>query len=164
VSEHTYSYDPNGNKTQDVTKKMNADHHAAYLNTSTNYTYDPLDRIAQVTKTGDDTETETYIHDANNDVVSQTIKGATTAFNYDRNRLLTSITGGTTENYNYDPFGRLDTVTAAGKVIERNTYDGFDRIAEDEQQNSTGALIATKYTYDPLDRTVSKTTTIISSE
>jgi YD repeat-containing protein len=75
-------------------------------------------------------------------------------------RLLTSITGGTTENYNYDPFGRLDTVTAAGKVIERNTYDGFDRIAEDEQQNSTGALIATKYTYDPLDRTVSKTTDV----
>ncbi|GAA4509144.1 hypothetical protein GCM10023191_069920 [Actinoallomurus oryzae] len=158
VSEHTYSYDPNGNKTQDVAKKMNADNHAAYLNTTTTYTYDPLDRIAQVSKTGDDTETETYLHDANNNVVSQTIKGTTTTFNYDRNRLLTSASGGATADYNYDPFGRLDTVTSAGKVIERNTYDGFDRIAEHQQENSAGALVSTKYTYDPLDRTSSKTT------
>jgi RHS repeat-associated protein len=162
VSEHTYSYDPNGNKTQDVAKKMNADNHAAYLNTTTNWTYDPLDRIAQVTKTGDVSSTESYIHDPNNNVVSQTVKGTTTTttttFNYDRNRLLTAVTGGTTDNYNYDPYGRLDTVTAAGKVIERNTYDGFDRIAQHEQQNSAGSLVATKYTYDPLDRTTSKTT------
>ncbi|MCO5974143.1 golvesin C-terminal-like domain-containing protein [Actinoallomurus soli] len=158
VSEHTYSYDPNGNKTQDVATTMNADNHAAYLNTTTDYTYDPLDRIAQVTKTGASSDTETYLHDANNNVVSQTLKGTTTTLTYDRNRLLTSATGGTTANYNYDPFGRLDTVTAAGKVIERNTYDGFDRIAQHEQQNSAGSLVATKYTYDPLDRTQSKTT------
>jgi RHS repeat-associated protein len=158
VSEHTYSYDPNGNKTQDVAKKMNADNHAAYLNTTTNWTYDPLDRIAQVTKTGDAASTETYVHDPNNNVVSQTVKGTTTTFNYDRNRLLTSASGGSTANYNYDPYGRLDTVTSAGKVIERNTYDGFDHIAQHEEQNSGGALVATKYTYDPLDRTTSKTT------
>jgi hypothetical protein len=74
----------------------------------------PLDRIAKVNKTGDDTET--YIHDSNN-VVSQTIKGTTTTFNYARNRLLTAVSGGATDNYNYDPFGRLDTVTAARKVV-----------------------------------------------
>ncbi|MEV4665905.1 hypothetical protein AB0J85_28635 [Micromonospora echinofusca] len=27
-----------------------------------------------------------YIHDANNNVIDQTVKGTTTAFNYDRNR------------------------------------------------------------------------------
>jgi RHS repeat-associated protein len=158
VSEHTYGYDPNGNKTQDVAKKMNADDHAAYLNTTTGYTYDPLDRIATVTKTGASSDTETYVHDPNNNVVSQTIKGTTTTYNYDRNRLLTAVSGGTTSDYNYDPFGRLDTVTAAGKVVERNTYDGFDRVAEHQQQNSAGSLVSTKYTYDPLDRTTSKTT------
>jgi RHS repeat-associated protein len=158
VSEHTYSYDPNGNKSQDVAKTMNADDHAAYLNTTTNYTYDPLDRIAQVTKTGASSDTETYVHDPNNNVVSQTIKGTTTTYNYDRNRLLTAVTGGTTADYNYDPFGRLDTVTSAGQVIERNTYDGFDHVTENQQRDSGGSLVTTKYTYDPLDRTTSETT------
>jgi RHS repeat-associated protein len=158
VSEHTLTYDPNSNKTQDVAKKMNADNHAAFINTTTAWDYDPLDRIKQVTKTGDVTSTETYIHDPNNNVTSQTIKGATTTFTYDRNRLLTSATGGATASYNYDPFGRLDTVTSAGQVIERETYDGFDRIAEHQQKNPTGTLVSTKYTYDPLDRTATKTT------
>ncbi len=30
VASHTYAYDPNGNKAQDVAKKMNADNHTAY--------------------------------------------------------------------------------------------------------------------------------------
>ena len=158
VSEHTFSYDPNGNKSQDVAKKMNADNHAADLNTTTNWTYDPLDRIAQVTKTGASSDTETYVHDPNSNVVSQTIRGTTTTFNYDRNRLLTSATSGVTSSYNYDPFGRLDTVTSAGQVLERNTYDGFDHITENQKRNSSGALISTNYTYDPFDRTTSKTT------
>ena len=37
----------------------------------------------------------------------------TTTFNYDRNRLLTATAGRRDVAYNYDPFGRLDTVTAA---------------------------------------------------
>lgn len=45
--------------------------------------------------------------------------GATTTFNYDRDRLLSSATGGVSSSYDDDPFGRLDTVTAAGQVIER---------------------------------------------
>ncbi|MFE9207587.1 RHS repeat-associated core domain-containing protein, partial [Micromonospora sp. NPDC007230] len=159
VSEHTYTYDPNGNRTRDVAKKMNADNHSAYLNTTSDYTYDPRNRLATLTKTGDGAGTETYIHDANNNVISQTVKGATTTFNYDRNRLLTASAGGATASYNYDPFGRLDTVTAAGTVVERNVYDGFDHVIENRKNN--GATTATtKYTYDPLDRTTTKTTDV----
>jgi YD repeat-containing protein len=157
VSEHTYTYDLNGNRTRDVAKKMNADNHSAYLNTTSDYTYDPRNRGATVNKTGDGAGTETYIHDANNNVISQTIKGTTTAFNYDRNRLLTSSAGGTTSSYNYDPFGRLDTVTVGGTVLERNVYDGFDHVIENRQNTGT-ATSTTKYTYDPLDRTATKTT------
>ncbi|MFU8874456.1 DNRLRE domain-containing protein [Micromonospora sp. SL4-19] len=156
VSEHTYTYDPNGNRTRDVAKKMNADNHSAYLNTTSDYTYDPRNRLATLTKTGDGAGTETYAHDANNNVISQTVKGATTTFNYDRNRLLTASAGGATASYNYDPFGRLDTVTAAGTVIERNVYDGFDHIIENRKNNGTSTS-TTRYTYDPLDRTTSKT-------
>lgn len=70
--------------------------------------------------------------------------------------VLTVSAGGTTASYNYDPFGRLDTVTTAGTVIERNVYDGFDHVVENRKNNGTSTS-TTKYTYDPLDRTATKT-------
>ncbi|WP_262285999.1 DNRLRE domain-containing protein [Micromonospora sp. MA102] len=157
VSEHTYTYDLNGNRSRDVARKMNADNHSAYLNTTSTYTYDPRDRLATLTKTGDAAGTETYIHDANSNVIEQTLKGTTTTFKYDRNRLLTASAGGASSSYNYDPFGRLDTVTAAGTILERNVYDGFDHVVENRKNNGTSTS-TTKYTYDPLDRTATKTT------
>ncbi|MEV0491700.1 RHS repeat-associated core domain-containing protein, partial [Streptomyces atratus] len=157
VASHTYAYDPNGNKAQDVAKKMNADDHAAYLSSTTDYTYDPVERLAKSVKTGTGAGTETYVHDDNANVISQTVKGTSTTYNYDRNRLLTATTGGTTANYNYDPFGRQDSVTSGGKVIERSVYDGFDHVVESQKADDTGALRSTKYTFDPLDRTASKT-------
>jgi RHS repeat-associated protein len=159
VAEHTVDYDLNGNRTRDVSKTMNADNHAAYLNTTADYTYDPRDRVRQVTKTGDGAGTESYVHDANNNVISQTLKGVTTTFNYDRNRLLSATSGGATASYNYDPFGRLDTVTAAGQILERNVYDGFDHVVEHRERNGA-TTVTTRYTFDPLDRTSSKTTDV----
>jgi len=63
--------------------------------------------------------------------------------------------GGVTAGYNYDPFGRLDTVTSAGTVIEDYSYDGFDRVGE-HRKLKAGVLAATRYGYDPLDRTASR--------
>lgn len=156
VSENTLEYDLNGNRSHDVTKKMNADNHGAYLTTTSDFTYDPRDRLASLTKTGDGAGTETYVHDANNNVIEQSIAGVQTKFNYDRNRLLTA-TGTSTASYNYDPFGRLDTVRADGKMIERNVYDGFDHIIENRKNDGTSTS-TTRYTFDPLDRTTTKTT------
>jgi RHS repeat-associated protein len=157
VSSHNYAYDPNGNKAQDVAKKMNADNHAAYLDSTTDYTYDPVDRLTKSVKTGNGAGTDTYIHDANANVISQTVKGTATTFTYDRNRLLAATASGTTASYNYDPFGRQESVTSGGQVVSRSIYDGFDHVVESQALDDAGTLKSTKYTFDPLDRTTSKT-------
>jgi RHS repeat-associated protein len=156
VDSHTLSWDPDGNKAEDVASKQNADNHSAYLNSTTDYTYDPADRLAKAVKTGNGADTETYVHDDNANVVSQSVNGAATTYTYDRNRLLSSAVGGVTSAYNYDPYGRLDTVTAAGTVVERNTYDGFDHVVKNTKLNGATSTTTT-YTFDPLDRTASET-------
>ncbi|MFJ9802118.1 DNRLRE domain-containing protein [Streptomyces wuyuanensis] len=157
VSSHTYAYDLNGNKAQDIAKKMNADNHAAYLESTTGYTYDPAGRLTESVKTGNGAGTEKYVHDDNANVVSQTVDSVTTNFEYDRNRLLRATTSGSTATYNYDPFGRQESVTSGGQVIERSVYDGFDHVVESQKRDESGALKTTTYTFDPLDRTASKT-------
>ncbi|MFJ2767478.1 DNA/RNA non-specific endonuclease [Streptomyces sp. NPDC087300] len=158
VSSHAYAYDANGNKAQDAAKKMNADDHAKYVSSTTKYTYDPADRLATSVRTGDGAGTETYVHDDNANVISQTVKGKKTTFGYDRNRLLKTTVGGASASYTYDAFGRQDSVTAGGKVIERSSYDGFDRVKQHEKADGAGgALKTTKYAYDPLDRTSTRT-------
>ncbi|WP_116641141.1 DNRLRE domain-containing protein, partial [Streptomyces scopuliridis] len=158
VSSHTYAYDLNGNKAQDVAKKMNADNHTAYLDSTTNYSYDPAGRLTESVKSGNGAGTEKYVHDDNANVISQTVKNVTTAYEYDRNRLLRGTTGGTTATYNYDPFGRQESITSGGQVIERSVYDGFDHVVESQKMDDTGAMKSTTYAFDPLDRTASKTT------
>ncbi|MGW4701190.1 golvesin C-terminal-like domain-containing protein [Streptomyces sp. NPDC004285] len=157
VASHTYAYDANGNKSQDVARKMNADNRSAYLDSTTDLTYDPADRLAKSVKTGNGATTETYVHDDNANVVSQTVKGATTTFQYDRNRLLSTSTAGVGASYTYDPFGRQQSVSSGGKVIERSVYDGFDHVVESQKLDAGGAMKSTTYTFDPLDRTASKT-------
>ncbi|WP_326793383.1 DNRLRE domain-containing protein [Streptomyces sp. NBC_00841] len=158
VSSHTYAYDANGNQAQDVASKMNADNHGAYLNSTTDYTYDPVNRLAQSVKTGTGAGTETYVHDNNANVVTQTIKNVTTNYTYDRNRLLSSSIGAASNSYNYDPFGRLDTVVAGGKVVEDRDYDGFDHVVKNAKLQTDGVTTKTStYVFDPLDRTASKT-------
>jgi len=161
VNEHTYTYDANGNQATDVSKKQNADNHAAYLAWTYTSTYDPRDRITQRIKTDTTTGatlgTETYAYDANSNITAQTVAGTPTSYTYDRNRLLSSLTGGVKASYNYDPFGRLDTITAGGQVQERNTYDGFDRLVSSSKLNGSTTTM-TNVTYDPLDRRTSETT------
>jgi YD repeat-containing protein len=64
-----------------------------------------------------------------------------------------SATSGTaTTTYNYDPFGRLDTVTSGtAPPLERNIYDGFDNIATYYQGGTR-----TDYSYDPLNRVIAR--------
>ncbi|MGW6143469.1 DNRLRE domain-containing protein [Streptomyces sp. NPDC055140] len=157
AASHTYDYDANGNQAQDVAKKMNADNHSAYLDSTTNYTYDPVDRLAKSVKTGNGASTDTYVHDDNSNVISQTVKDTSTTFAYDRNRLQSAAVAGTAFQYNYDPFGRQESVTSNGKVVGRSVYDGFDHVVDSQRMDGTGAMKSTKYTFDPLDRTLSKT-------
>src|SRR5262249_8198998 len=144
-------------KASDAEKLMNADT-GALLTHNLSYTYDPRDRITGVLTDG--TQTEAYLHDATDNVVSQTLNNVTTSFNYDRDRLLPATSGGATVNYSYDPLGRLDTVTGGTSpcgVLERNTYDGFDNTVSHQQANSAGTgCDTTSYTYDPLNRQTSQ--------
>ncbi|GAA1589570.1 hypothetical protein GCM10009789_49020 [Kribbella sancticallisti] len=160
VSQHAMEYSANGHRIKDTAKIQNADNHSAYLENVFAYTFDPLDRVAKVEKkdaAGATVQsTETYTHDPASNVVAQTVKGVSTSYSYDRNRLLTSTTDGTTASYTYDPFGRLSQVSSAGKVIERNTYDGYDRIIKHRQLESDGTTKTTDTSYDALDRTSSK--------
>lgn len=158
VAEHQFDYDLNGNRTKDAASTMDADDHAAVVATTSVYTFDPVDRVATVTKTGAGAGSESYTHDANGNVIAQSIGGVATSFTYDRNRLLTAASGGSSAGYTYDPFGRLESVTSAGRQLERKVYDGFDHVIEHRKLTDTGALATTRYVFDALDRTVSKTT------
>ncbi|MEU9214045.1 hypothetical protein AB0D27_40685 [Streptomyces sp. NPDC048415] len=55
------------------------------------------------------------------------------------------------------PFGRQESVTSNGTVIERSVYDGFDHVVESQKRDDTGTMKSTTYTFDPLERTASKT-------
>lgn len=153
VAEHALKYDANGHKAEDVLKLMDADDHGATIDNTYAYTYDPQDRIAKVVKSGDDEKTEEYRHDAAGNVVWQTVDDTTTTHRYDRNRLLTSTADGASSTYNYDPLGRLDTVSFGGETIQKYRYDGFDR-PESITAGSGDAAKTTRLTYDAFDRTV----------
>ncbi|WP_327584616.1 hypothetical protein OHA25_54115 [Nonomuraea sp. NBC_00507] len=161
VSEHTIGYQGNLHRSSDHAKIQNADNPGAYLDHTYAYTYDPRDRIAKTVKTptsGGTAETETYSHDANSNVWEEEVLGKKTTFTYDRNRLMTSVTNGATSTYTYDPYGRLRTIQGGGKTLEKYTHDGFDHVTKHEKLGGDGVTsTVTSYTYDPLDRTTSKT-------
>ncbi|MGI5282822.1 RHS repeat domain-containing protein [Nonomuraea polychroma] len=151
----------NLHRASDQSKIQNADNPGTYLDHTYTYTYDPRDRVSRAMKSpasGGPVEIETYSHDANSNVWEQDLSGEKTTFTYDRNRLMTSVTDGATSTYTYDPYGRLRTVQGGGKTWERYTYDGFDHVTRHEKLGGDGITnTVTTYTYDPLDRTTSKT-------
>ncbi|WP_212995918.1 DNRLRE domain-containing protein [Winogradskya consettensis] len=154
VNQHTYEYAANGQKSKDVQHKQNADNKTAYLDTTSTYAYDPQDRVRTVTKTGSGASTESYVHDANSNVVSQTVGGTTTAYTYKKNRLESAAVGSATASYAYDPYGRLKTITSAGTTLESYTYDGFDHVVKNVKNPGDKT---TDYKYDPLDRMSTRT-------
>ncbi|MEU1893675.1 DNRLRE domain-containing protein [Streptomyces pristinaespiralis] len=157
VSQHDLEYSPNGHRSKDVLKLMNADDSTAYINNTYTFDYDPQDRVTKVGKAGDSPSTETYSYDANSNITEQSVAGVTTTHRYDRNRLLSSTTAGVASTYNYDPLGRLDTTSTGGQSLEKYYYDGFDRTVK--TRSGTGAAATTtNYVFDPFDRTVSQST------
>ncbi|MFD7442329.1 DNRLRE domain-containing protein [Streptomyces sp. NPDC059909] len=157
VAQHDLEYSLNGHRSKDVLKLMNADDNSAYINNTYTFTYDPQDRITGVDKAGDDPSTESYTYDRNSNIVSQTVDDTTTTQRYDRNRLLSASANGVTSTYNYDPLGRLDTISTSGQTTEKYYYDGFDRTVK-TRSGFGAAAVTTSYVFDPFDRTVSQTT------
>ncbi len=155
VNQHLLEYNADGHKVKDTLTMLDANNKT--VKSVLSYKYTPLGQIAEYTKTGDNAKTEAYVHDANGNVIKETIDGKTTHFTYDRNRLVSATAQGVTIHYNYDPFGRLDTVTVGDRQIEKYKYDGFDRVTEFHSLNKEGVTERTRYVYDPLDRTVKQT-------
>ncbi|WP_431313350.1 DNRLRE domain-containing protein [Streptomyces antnestii] len=158
VSSHGYEYDANGNKSKDTASLLSADGDGL-RNSVTNYTYDPVDRIKELDKTGNKPRTEQYWHDDNSNVTKQFFlqKSDITEFYYRKNRLSSSSNlVDSSAIYDYDTFGRMKSVTEnGGAAVETNTFDGFDRLIGTVRKAGT-KTDTTNYRYDPLDRTVEK--------
>ncbi|MGW1086976.1 DNRLRE domain-containing protein [Streptomyces sp. NPDC002596] len=158
VSSHGYEYDANGNKSKDTASLLSADSDGLRQSV-TAYTYDPVDRIKELDKTGSKPRTEQYWHDDNSNVVKQLFlqKSEVTEFYYNKNRLSSSSNlVDSSAIYNYDTFGRTKSVTEnGGAAVEENTFDGFDRLITTVRK-AGDKTNTTNYRYDPLDRTVEK--------
>jgi RHS repeat-associated protein len=153
VSSHSLRYHPDGDRSQDVAKVLKANS-SEYLDQASNYTYTPARQLEAVGKTGVERgDNESYQYDAAGNVIKQTIGATTSTMTYDRNRLIKTVTGGTTMNHRYDPFGRSTTTDVGSQVVEQNAYDGYDRLVRQQKFDSAGTPTLTRnQTYDPFDR------------
>jgi len=157
VSSHQYTYDPDGNQSGDIEKLMSADNPGSDLNHTLAYSYDPQDQVTSVSTDG--TVTESYTHDSQGNVTAQTIGTTKTSYDFVQGRMESATAGGSTAEYNYDPLGRLDTVTSGSQTLQSNSYDGFDNLTSTSQLNTTtGSMDTTSYKYDSLNRLTSQTT------
>jgi YD repeat-containing protein len=146
---------------------QNADSPTAYLNQTASMVYTADNRLRWISKSGANPGAyEGYSYDAAGNTTWQQQGTTNTYYKNDRNRLLcagtTSADPCAGSSYNYDPFGRLDTITAGDKTVERYGYDGFDRMVSDRKYDpATGASKSSQTSaFDPLDRTVSKSTAV----
>jgi YD repeat-containing protein len=76
VSSHAYTYDPNGDTTQNTEQLMSADNSSTSLSHTLGYTYTPMGQVA--TASTDGTQTESYTHDAGNNVTGPGPSAAST--------------------------------------------------------------------------------------
>lgn len=134
---------------------MPADSDSTYLSHTWNDAYCQVGQLTQVSDGSP--QTEAYQHDPQGNLISETTGTAQTSYVYSRGLLQSSTTSGLTSTYNYDPLGRLDTVTGPGGIQESSTYDGFDNVISRTQGSGSSAVVTT-YNYDPLNRVTSGTT------
>jgi len=165
VASHQLWFNPDGDRTRDVSRVDDADT-SGYLDQTATYTYTPERKLAEVAKSGTNkSKDETYLYDDAGNVDEQTVEGTTTDFVYDKNRLIEATASkpgatSTTSTYHYDPFGRLDHVTAAGQIVEDYSYDGFDRVIEETKSYPGQAQVVKNTSYDPFDRALLQIKTI----
>jgi RHS repeat-associated protein len=153
VSSHSLRYGLDGDRSQDVEKILQPDG-TNYLDQASAYANTPAQKLASVTKTGvDKGDNESYGYDAAGNVTSQTIGATTSTMTYDRNRLVKTVSGATTQNQRYDAFGRSTTTDIGAQVVEQNAYDGYDRLVRQQKFDSAGtAQLTRNQTFDPFDR------------
>ncbi|RZT07498.1 YD repeat-containing protein, partial [Kribbella sp. VKM Ac-2569] len=153
ISSHALRYTPDGDRSQDVEKVLKANS-SEYLDQASNYSYTPARQLEAVVKSGvEKGDNESYEYDAAGNTIKQVIGATTSTMTYDRNRLTKTVTGTTTLNQRYDPFGRSTTSDVGAQVVEQNAYDGYDRLVRQQKFDTAGAPTFTRnQTYDAFDR------------
>jgi RHS repeat-associated protein len=160
VASHYLWFNPDGDRTKDISHVQNADSSTSYIDQTATYAYTPTRQLAVVVKTGTNkAPNETYYYDAAGNVTSQSVNGINTSYTYGHNQLQTSTTSGVTSTQNYDGYGRLKSVSTPSATLMSYTYDGFDRLIG-ESKTIPGVASVTKSTgYDPFDRPTLQTVT-----
>jgi RHS repeat-associated protein len=140
LAKQTYRYDADGNVDQQViTLGANTG------NGTHAYGYDLAGRLTSWTRAPAAATTYTYDGAGNRKTA-----GAAT-FNYDqRNRLLSSVSGGVTTSYSYTARGTMRQ-TVAGTATTNLVFDALGR-----NTTSGTSATATTFTYDGLDRVVTR--------
>ncbi|TDO52988.1 RHS repeat-associated protein [Kribbella sp. VKM Ac-2571] len=153
VSSHSLRFNSDGDRSQDVEKLLKANS-SEYLDQASTYSYTPARQLEAVVKTGvEKGDSEDYKYDAAGNTIEQKIGATTSTMTYDRNRLIKTVTGGTTLNQRYDPFGRATTSDLGAQVVEQNAYDGYDRLVRQQKFDTAGTPTFTRnQTYDAFDR------------
>jgi RHS repeat-associated protein len=106
---------------------------------SASYTYDAVDRLTSVTRSGDN---QTFRWNSSGDRESQMREGVTYGYTFPApNHRLRGITGGALRGYQYDLAGNLIEEAGSGMAGRRYTYDAFNRLTL-VNYSSGGALIA----------------------
>ncbi|WP_370353586.1 RHS repeat-associated core domain-containing protein [Kribbella sp. VKM Ac-2571] len=164
VSSHSLRFNSDGDRSQDVEKLLKANS-SEYLDQASNYTYTPARQLEAVVKTGvEKGESESYEYDAAGNTTLQKIGATTSTMTYDRNRLTKTVTGGTTLNQRYDPFGRSTTTDVGTQVVEQNAYDGYDRLVRQQKFDTAGNPTFTRnQTYDPFDRVTNQSEKVVTN-
>jgi RHS repeat-associated protein len=119
------------------------------------YTYDDAGRLTGESRTGSAAFAASYTLDADGNRTSQTIGTATTAFTYDTDDALTSVsstTGGLNNSYTYNANGDQITRTLAGTTYTL-AYNSKGELAEITSASSPTKLFA----YDAMERRVERT-------
>ena len=87
VASHQLWFNPDGDRTRDISRVDNADT-AGNLDQTATYKYTPERKLAEVAKSGTNkSKNETYLYDDAGNVEEQTVDGTTTEFVYVKNRL-----------------------------------------------------------------------------
>ncbi|NYE96239.1 RHS repeat-associated protein [Psychromicrobium silvestre] len=149
-----YGHDKNGNLTQVVENSQAGSGSTVDANVTTNYAYDPANRLAKVTdaKGG----TTAYAYDPLGALTKSTNQlGNVTSYSYDAVSQTTAVTDGNgkTTSYGRDGDGRITTVSPQGVSSATYTYDAAGQLTA--MVDPTGK---TAWAYTPDGLVASETT------
>ena len=141
----TYEYDAVGNRTK----------RTDYAGRATDYVYDNLNRLTNISYVNQSSANATYAYDDLSHLTSAANNAGTVSFTYDnRSRLKTSTdVHNRSVEYGYDGSGNRTQLKLAGAVHTAYAYDAASRLTtltDEANQNFT-------FAYDNADRLISKT-------